>query len=342
MENKIYFVYALIDPRNQKIFYIGKGKNDRPYQHLIEAKSNDLSCNPYKVRRIQNILKAGYESYIIEYLHSNLSEEEAFNLEKQEIQKYLPSGYLTNISLGGKGGDNLSNNPNRDEIIEKIRKSNKERLKDPNERKKCAQFGEKNGMFGKTHSEEVKQKLRILNSRTYEEKYTGQDLINAHKRQSEALYREYKNGRIPSGCFKRKEVSDEQIKLIKELAPLNLTTSILENKIGLSFGVIKKRCEELNIELKVKNGLYLNFKERYGEEIAEQKRKTHSAKVSGSNNPNWKGGPGPTLKEVRMKDIISFGINVNIDILSKQWNITPAKVKEYISKYIPCLKNLIN
>ena len=42
------------------------------------------------------------------------------------------------------------------------------------------------------------------------------------------------------------------------------------------------------------------------------------------------------------KDIISFGINVNIDILSKQWNITPAKVKEYISKYIPCLKNLIN
>lgn len=34
----IYFVYALIDPRDGSIFYIGKGKGIRPYRHLEEAK----------------------------------------------------------------------------------------------------------------------------------------------------------------------------------------------------------------------------------------------------------------------------------------------------------------
>lgn len=32
-----YFVYALVDPRDGSIFYIGKGKGDRPRQHLVES-----------------------------------------------------------------------------------------------------------------------------------------------------------------------------------------------------------------------------------------------------------------------------------------------------------------
>lgn len=32
-----YFVYALIDPRDGSIFYIGKGKGNRPKQHLTES-----------------------------------------------------------------------------------------------------------------------------------------------------------------------------------------------------------------------------------------------------------------------------------------------------------------
>lgn len=58
----IFFVYALIDPRDGSIFYIGKGKGNRPYCHLKEAQAG-VSGNPYKIRKINKILEAGYDCY---------------------------------------------------------------------------------------------------------------------------------------------------------------------------------------------------------------------------------------------------------------------------------------
>ena len=40
------------------------------------------AINPYKTRKILNILEAGYEIYDIIYLHTNLTEAEAFELAK--------------------------------------------------------------------------------------------------------------------------------------------------------------------------------------------------------------------------------------------------------------------
>lgn len=338
MEKQIYFVYALVDPRNQKIFYIGKGKNRRPFDHLAEAKSG---VKTFKCRRIRKILNAGFSCYDVVYLHTSLSEEEAFNLEKQEIQNHLPSGYLTNISLGGAGGDNISNNPSRDEIIEKMRQSQKERFSIPENCKKQAHYSNQNGMFGKTHTQEARQKIsEKLIGRTFENRYSGEELQKAHERQSKVLKKEYENGRQPSGCYRRVEVTEEQIEKIRELAQLGLSACRLEAEIGLSIKVISKRCSELNLELKLENGLYLNFNERYGEKIAEQKRIAHSKKISGPNNPNWKGGPKPSKKEVRMKQLLELD-EVNIEELSKLWGIMPSKVKEYISRHLPCLKGII-
>ena len=38
-----YYVYALVDPRNDKVFYIGKGIGNRVFSHEIESEKSPLS-----------------------------------------------------------------------------------------------------------------------------------------------------------------------------------------------------------------------------------------------------------------------------------------------------------
>ena len=50
----MYYVYALIDPRNNKPFYIGKGKDNRAESH---AKFQSGCNNIHKDNVIRKILK---------------------------------------------------------------------------------------------------------------------------------------------------------------------------------------------------------------------------------------------------------------------------------------------
>lgn len=54
----IYYVYQLIDPRNNKPFYIGEGKGERAWSH----QSFNSGCkNPHKDRIIRKIQSLGLE-----------------------------------------------------------------------------------------------------------------------------------------------------------------------------------------------------------------------------------------------------------------------------------------
>ena len=57
IESLAYYVYALIDPRDNRIFYIGKGKGNRIFQHAKDA----LGCNDQSLKLdiIRSILKEG-------------------------------------------------------------------------------------------------------------------------------------------------------------------------------------------------------------------------------------------------------------------------------------------
>lgn len=55
-----YYVYGLIDPRNRKIFYIGKGTGNRIFEHELESQGNPES-EKSKLKMIAEIKAAGLE-----------------------------------------------------------------------------------------------------------------------------------------------------------------------------------------------------------------------------------------------------------------------------------------
>lgn len=94
-----YFVYLLVDSRNNQIFYIGKGSKTRPYGHIKEAKKLKTT-NHFKSTRITDILACGYEVDIY-YFETELEEKQAFDIEAFLIS-YIGTNNLTNISGGIK------------------------------------------------------------------------------------------------------------------------------------------------------------------------------------------------------------------------------------------------
>lgn len=88
--------------------------------------------------------------------------EQAQQLELRLIQRFLAEGVCLNIGLGTNGGDNLTLNPNRQEIL--LRKASAQRrmyAKLSKEEKSIlwGRPGSDNPMFGKRHSEETREKI---------------------------------------------------------------------------------------------------------------------------------------------------------------------------------------
>lgn len=95
-----YYVYGLIDPRTNKVFYIGKGSKNRVFEHEMESLNNPDS-EKLKLKTIDEIKKAGFEVEKI-IINSNLTEEEAFAAEASLINafNYVENTGLTNIVAG--------------------------------------------------------------------------------------------------------------------------------------------------------------------------------------------------------------------------------------------------
>lgn len=96
------YVYALIDPRDNRIFYIGKGTGNRVYQHAQAAITEDSqSLKLSTIREIQN-LGLTVRHYIIRH---NLTEHEAYLVESTIIDlltypAFNKENILTNIVSG--------------------------------------------------------------------------------------------------------------------------------------------------------------------------------------------------------------------------------------------------
>ena len=81
-ENLGFYVYLLIDPRDDRIFYVGKGTGSRCFSHISEARktTRDSKGDYEKLATIRAIEDSG-EAVGIEILRHGLTEGEAFHLE---------------------------------------------------------------------------------------------------------------------------------------------------------------------------------------------------------------------------------------------------------------------
>jgi hypothetical protein len=91
-----FYVYTLADPWTKAVFYVGKGKGKRAWQHVHEVRRGKVN-NPAKTERIQAILKRRREP-LVELVQQHMSELDALSLEERLIAT-LPN--LTNIDAKG-------------------------------------------------------------------------------------------------------------------------------------------------------------------------------------------------------------------------------------------------
>lgn len=103
-----FYVYGLIDPRNNQLFYIGKGKDNRVFEHEKES-INSIDSDKLKLKTILEIKNAGLEVKKI-IINSNLTEQEAFVAEASLINafNYISDTRLTNIVSGHHSSEALS------------------------------------------------------------------------------------------------------------------------------------------------------------------------------------------------------------------------------------------
>ena len=92
-----YYVYLLIDPRDHKPFYVGKGQGNRVNQHLFGALETELD-EVDKIKTIHDIKRANLEvGHLI--LRHGLTEKEAFEVESAVID-LIGINNLTNMVAG--------------------------------------------------------------------------------------------------------------------------------------------------------------------------------------------------------------------------------------------------
>jgi group I intron endonuclease len=206
-------------------FYIGKGSNNRINDSFKEG--NYYNHKTYKSNKINFILKNGGD--VIKYkIYDHLTNEESCELEIETIRKIgrkdLNFGPLTNLT---DGGDGWSNSIHTKETKEYLRQIN---------------IGENNPMYGKTHTEKVREEhsLRVsgMNHPMFGKKHDP-DTIQKIKDKRNAVVNQEEISR-KSAEFNSKKVLQFTLdgEFIKEFNSIKEAS----NELDLSESLIGKTC----------------------------------------------------------------------------------------------------
>jgi len=230
----IFYVYVYYDPRKTPTepIYVGKGHDNRAVKHI--KKSQNIFLN----RKIAKIRKDGFEP-AIKYEFENLTEEQAFEKEKELIKFYgrrdLGTGTLCNFTDGGEGTHGRECSPETRQLFSSQRK---------NKKQTPAQY---EANCNRKHSEETKKLLSEINKG--HQRHTPEQI--------EAL-RQHNLGRIPSEAT-RKLWSQQRKGFVQ-------TPEHIEKVRQAKAAADAKRLEEMGPEE------FAKYKNRVAEKLKGRKR----------------------------------------------------------------------
>ena len=265
MEDKhlIIGVYKISNTLSGR-YYIGYSTNIYRRFCVHRSKLKQKCHDNIFLQRAYNL--DGEDKFVYEIIHTCDTEEEAKEIELKYLTNLSIREYLYNLNFNNSGGDLLKNHPDKEKIREKILNSCKETLNKmtPEERsQKYGKFGDKNGMYGKTHTEEV----RKMNS----ELKKGNTYCKGKKASEETRQKMSENAKLKIGDknpFYGKHHSEETKQKIKEKGkgrlPPNIIKILIDGNIYIS---ITEAGRQLNIpvptilwRLKSKNPKFDTYK----------------------------------------------------------------------------------
>jgi group I intron endonuclease len=139
-------------------YYIGYSKNINRRFCVHRCKLKNSCHDNIFLQRAYNL--DGEDKFIYEIIHRCNTEKEAKEIELQYLTDLSIRDKLYNLNYNNSGGDLLTNHPDKESIRDKISKTCAEtisKMSSEERKQKYGNIGERNGMYGKTHTEEARK-----------------------------------------------------------------------------------------------------------------------------------------------------------------------------------------
>ena len=120
-----YYVYEMIDPRTDKVFYVGKGQKERMYEHEKDVQKGKIpnKTNKRLENKIKKIMVTNLKIKYKKIFETNI-ETEAYDKEKDLIAK-ISLNNLCNLSNGGDCGPSAKGLKRSEETKRKMSEASK-------------------------------------------------------------------------------------------------------------------------------------------------------------------------------------------------------------------------